>query len=226
MKKFITCNEVSVKYESTLALSSCSFEIDAGNFLGIFGANGSGKSTLLKSIAGLVKPTSGSININGIKKHEIAYMAQQTYIQKDFPASVYEVALSGTLCKHKNFYFYSKNDKNLANKNLELLGMESLKRKSFQELSGGQRQRVLLAKMLCAEAKLLLLDEPMSELDIAATKQLYSTLKDINSQGITIIMISHDVQTVSEFCDKILHLGSKHFFGNREEYFRSFKNLC
>jgi zinc transport system ATP-binding protein len=134
-------------------------------------------------------------------------MAQQTQIQKDFPASVYEVVLSGTLCKHKHFYFYNKDDKKQADKNLELLGMESIKRKSFQELSGGQRQRVLLARMLSAEAKLLLLDEPATGLDTLAASQLYDTLKQLNEQGITIIMVSHDIDTAMKFCSNALHLG-------------------
>jgi zinc transport system ATP-binding protein len=210
--------QVSVKYESALALKDCNFELDAGNFLGVFGKNGSGKSTLLKSIAGLIKPNSGSIDFCGIKKNDIGYMAQQTQIQKDFPASVYEVVLSGTLCRHSRFYFYGKNDKKQADKNLELLGIEQLKRKSFQELSGGQRQRVLLARMLCAEAKLLLLDEPMSGLDADSAKQMYSALKDINSQGATIVMVSHDIQNTISFCDRVLHLEDNYFFGSREEY--------
>ena len=136
-------------------------------------------------------------------------MAQQTHVQKDFPASVYEAIISGTLCKHKKSFFYSKSDKKLTDKNLELLGIKELKCKSIQELSGGQKQRVLLARMLCAEAKLLLLDEPASGLDIASAEKLYSTLKQMNEQGITIIMVSHDIQTTSQFCDKVLHLGNK-----------------
>ncbi|MCL2206772.1 MAG: metal ABC transporter ATP-binding protein [Fibromonadales bacterium] len=216
--KALLCKQISVKYESKLALEECSFEIDTGNFLGVFGKNGSGKSTLLKSIAGIIKPNSGTFDFYGIKKNEIGYMAQQTPVQKDFPASIYEVVISGTLCKHKRFFFYNKNDKKLADKNLELLGIEQLKHKSFQELSGGQKQRVLLARMLCTEAKLLLLDEPASGLDTAAAEQLLSTLKDINSQGVTIIMVSHDIQNAVNFCDKILHLGKAHFFGSREEY--------
>ena len=207
--KILVCNDVSVKYESTLALKNCSFELEAGNFLGVFGENGTGKTTLLKSIAGLIKPSSGTMNFYGIQKREIGYMAQQTLIQKDFPASVYEAIISGTLCKHKKLFFYSKNDKKLTDKNLELLGIKELKCKSIQELSGGQRQRVLLARMLCAEAKLLLLDEPASGLDIASAEKLYSTLKQMNEQGITIIMVSHDIQTTSQFCDKVLHLGNK-----------------
>jgi zinc transport system ATP-binding protein len=207
--KILSCTQVCVKYESTLALKDCSFELDAGNFLGVFGENGTGKSTLLKSIAGLIKPSGGSIDFYGIKKNDIGYMAQQTQIQKDFPASVYEVVLSGTLCRHSRFYFYGKNDKKQADKNLELLGIEQLKRKSFQELSGGQRQRVLLARMLCAEAKLLLLDEPMSGLDIASSKQMHDTLKDVNSRGATIIIVSHDIENTTRFCDRVLHLGSK-----------------
>ena len=149
------------------------------------------------------------MDFHGIKKREIGYMAQQTHVQKDFPASVYEAIISGTLCKHKKFFFYSKSDKKLTDKNLELLGIKELKCKSIQELSGGQRQRVLLARMLCAEAKLLLLDEPASGLDIASAEKLYSTLKQMNEQGITIIMVSHDIQTTSQFCDKVLHLGNK-----------------
>jgi len=205
--KILSCVQVCVKYESALALKDCSFELDAGNFLGVFGKNGSGKSTLLKSIAGLVKPNSGSIEFYGIKKNDIGYMAQQTNVQKDFPANVYEVVLSGTLCRHSKFYFYGKNDKKQADKNLELLGIEQLKHKSIQELSGGQRQRVLLARMLCAEAKLLLLDEPMTGLDAASSRQMHSILKEINSNGVTIIMVSHDIDGTSEFCDKVLNLG-------------------
>ena len=216
--KILSCVQVSVKYESAFALKDCSFELDAGNFLGVFGENGTGKSTLLKSIAGLIKPNSGAVNFHGIKKNDIGYMAQQTQVHKDFPASVYEVVLSGTLCRHKRFYFYGKSDKKLADKNLERLGIEQLKHKSFQELSGGQRQRVLLARMLCGEAKLFLLDEPMSGLDTASVKQMYDTLKDINSLGATIIMVSHDIENTTSFCDKILHLGNEYFFGDREEY--------
>jgi len=216
--KILSCAQVSVKYESTFALKDCSFELEAGNFLGVFGENGAGKSTLLKSIAGLIKPSSGSVNFYGIKKNDIGYMAQQTQVQKDFPASVYEVVLSGTLCRHKRFYFYGKNNKKQADKNLELLGIEQLKHKSFQELSGGQRQRVLLARMLCGEAKLFLLDEPMTGLDAASVKQMYDTLKGINSLGATIIMVSHDIENTTSFCDKILHLGNEHFFGDREQY--------
>jgi len=216
--KILSCAQVSVKYDSTFALKDCIFELDAGNFLGVFGENGTGKSTLLKSIAGLIKLSSGAVNFHGIKKNDIGYMAQQTQVQKDFPASVYEVVLSGTLCRHTKFYFYGKNNKKLADKNLELLGIEQLKRKSFQELSGGQRQRVLLARMLCGEAKLLLLDEPMSGLDAASSKQMYDTLKDINSLGTTIIMVSHDIENTTVFCDKVLHLGNDYFFGSREQY--------
>ncbi|MDR2555797.1 MAG: metal ABC transporter ATP-binding protein [Fibromonadaceae bacterium] len=216
--KILSCTQVSVKYDSTFALKDCSFELDAGNFLGVFGENGTGKSTLLKSVAGLIKPNSGTVNFHGIKKNDIGYMAQQTQVQKDFPASVYEVVLSGTLCRHTRFYFYGKNNKKLADKNLELLGIEQLKHKSIQELSGGQRQRVLLARMLCGEAKLFLLDEPMSGLDATSVKQMHDTLKDINSLGATIIMVSHDIENTANFCDKILHLGNNHFFGSREEY--------
>ncbi|MCL2101956.1 MAG: metal ABC transporter ATP-binding protein [Fibromonadales bacterium] len=213
----LSCRQISVKYESKFALENCSFELDAGSFLGVFGKNGAGKSTLLKSIAGIIKPNSGTLNL-GIKKNEIGYMAQQTPVQKDFPASVYEIVISGTLCKRRYFYFYGKNDKKTADKNLEMLGIEQLKRKSFQELSGGQKQRVLLARMLCAEAKLLLLDEPASGLDIDASKQLHNILKDVNSQGVTIIMVSHDIQNTVNFCTQVLHLGSKYFFGNRGDY--------
>jgi len=207
LQKILSCSQICVKYESTFALSNCSFELDAGNFLGVFGPNGSGKSTLLKSIAGIIKPSQGSVNFYGIKKNEIGYMAQQTAVHRDFPASVYEIVISGTLCRHKYFYFYNKNDKKLADKNLELLGIEQLKHKSFQELSAGQKQRALLARMLCAEAKMLLLDEPTNGLDIETANQLYSILKYINSQGITVIIVSHDISGVAKFCDRTLHLG-------------------
>ena len=204
--KILSCKDVSVKYDSVFALKNCSFELEAGDFLGIFGKNGSGKTTLLKSIAGLIKLYSGTIDFHGIKKKEIGYVAQQIVIQKDFPASVFEAVISATHTKHKNIFFYSKEDKKLVDKNLELLGIKDLKQKSIQELSGGQRQRVMLARMLCAEAKLLLLDEPTSGLDSATIELLHGVLKEINLNGTTIIMVSHDEPNTKKDCNRTLYL--------------------
>lgn len=185
------------------------------------GENGSGKSTLVKGLLRLKQPQEGSISINGgLKANEIGYLPQQTAVQKDFPASVYEVVLSGRLSSRGLRPFYSKEDRQTANENMKKLSILELKDKCYRELSGGQQQRVLLCRALCATRKVLLLDEPAAGLDPLVTQDLYRLIQKINSEmGITIIMVSHDIQKAMEYASHILHLKSKQaFFGSAENY--------
>lgn len=220
MSTVISCNDVSVKYGLGYAVQNVTFDLEQGDYLCIVGENGSGKTTLMKSILGLLKPFSGQILFQGIKQTEIGYLPQQTVVQKDFPANVFEVVLSGCLNKHGVIARFTKKDRETANKNIQLLGIEALKKKSYRDLSGGQQQRVLLARALCATERLLMLDEPVNGLDPMMTADMYALLQRINKEmGITIIMISHDIKSAVRFGNKILHMQtSPVFYGFTEEY--------
>ena len=219
----IECKDVSVKYENQVVLEDISFSIEQGDYLCIVGENGSGKSTLVKTILGLENSKLGQIVFGeGLNKNEIGYLPQQTQAQKDFPASVYEVVLSGCLNSKGFSPFYSMKDKKLANEMIKSLGIENIKRKSFRELSGGQQQRVLLARALCSTKKIIILDEPITGLDPTVTREMYSLIKEINKKGITIIMVSHDINFAVNNASKILHLKKNiKFFGNTEDYANS-----
>lgn len=227
--KQLECKNVYINYDTNNAVKNVSFSIDEGDYLCIVGENGSGKSSLIKAILGLEKIKSGEILfLNGIKKSEIGYLPQQTIVQKNFPASVYEVVLSGTLNNRGIKPFYSKKEKELANQNIEKLGIKDIKNKSYKELSGGQQQRVLLARALCSTKKIIVLDEPITGLDINITKEMYSIIRKINEEGTTIIMVSHDINFAINNANKILHLQTEcKFFGTVNDYINSniYKNF-
>jgi len=186
------------------------------------GENGSGKSTLIKGMLGLLKPTGGSLSVaDELKRGGIGYLPQQTAAQKDFPATVQEVVLSGTLSRRGNRPFYSRAERKLAAHNLERLGIEHLKQKCYRELSGGQQQRVLIARALCATEQLLILDEPITGLDPSAIQDFYHLIKKLNKEdGITIIMVSHDIGNVISQANKILHLHRRVVFCGTAEAYR------
>ncbi len=216
----ITCKNLELAYDGKTVLSDLSFEIENGSYLCVVGENGSGKSTLMKALLGLIKPISGEIVFSeNLKQNEIGYLPQQTDIQKDFPASVWEVVLSGTLGKRGAMPFYSSKEKKTAESNMRSLGIWDLKKVSYQDLSGGQQQRVLLARAMCAAASLLVLDEPISGLDPIAAEEMYKIISDLNKKGITVIMISHDIPSAVKYASHILHLHNKPlFFGTTQEY--------
>lgn len=220
----ITCKDVCLGYDGQTVLQDVNFEVCRGDLLCIVGENGSGKSTLIKGLLGLKAPLSGSITLgDGLKHTEIGYLPQQTELQRDFPASVMEVVLSGRLNGMHGRPFYSKADRAAALENLERMGIDDLKNQSYQALSGGQQQRVLLARALCATKKLLLLDEPVTGLDPVATGELYNLIKLINlCNNITVIMVTHDIEAALRYSTKVLHLGKTQlFFGATEAYKKS-----
>lgn len=216
----INVNNVSLGYEGKPIVTDLNFQVDKGDYLCIVGENGSGKSTLMKTLLGQKNVLSGKIEFSdGLKQNEIGYLPQQTQVQKDFPASVREVVMSGCLNSSRLSPFYSKTQKNQAAEIMKKLGITDLSKKCYRELSGGQQQRVLLARALCATKKLLVLDEPVAGLDPVVTKNLYRLISDINKEGITVIMVSHDIHAAIEFASHILHIGNKPlFFGTKEEY--------
>lgn len=215
----IKCNNVALGYDSNIIIDKLSFEVNKGDYLCIIGENGSGKSTLMKTLLGLKAPLGGEIIFgDGLKKNEIGYLPQQTVVQRDFPASVYEIVISGCLNKTGMKPFYSKADKELAKKNMERMNITDLSKRCYRELSGGQQQRVLLARALCATDRLLLLDEPVSGLDPKVTAEMYELIKQLNKQGLTVIMISHDMNASLSYASHILKIGSDIFFGTKEAY--------
>ncbi len=221
MKPIITCVDVDFGYENIDAVIDLNLEIFPGDYLCIVGQNGAGKSTLIKGLLGLLKPTAGRIEIDEeLKKGGIGYLPQQTPAQKDFPATVFEVVISGTLGQRKNRPFYSAAEKKTASDNLERLGISALSGRCYRDLSGGQQQRVLIARALCATKGLLILDEPVAGLDPAAMKDFYNLIKELNQDdGITIIMVSHDVANVVSQANRILELGQRVLFdGTAAEY--------
>ena len=216
----ISCENLSVSYEKHIAVANVSFHIDDGDYLCIVGENGSGKSTLMKAMLGLLPLKSGKISFNGITLKDIGYLPQQTQIQRDFPASVFEVVLSGCLSRRGIMPFFTKSDKLFACKKLERLGISELRYHSYRELSGGQQQRVLLARALCATERLIFLDEPVSGLDPIVTAEMYDIIRTLNQKdGITVVMVSHDVPGIISSASKILHMDTRLlFFGSSSEY--------
>ena len=216
----LECKDLSFAYDGETVLSGINFSIDAGSYLYIVGENGSGKSTLMRGILGLKQPQKGEIIFNDLAPTEIGYLPQQTQIQRDFPASVREVVLSGRLNSMKGRLFYNAADKAAAAENMERLGIDDIAGRCYLELSGGQQQRVLLARAMCATKKLLLLDEPVTGLDPVAANEMYNLIKLVNlCDNTSVIMISHDIHAAVRYATHILHLGrSQLFFGTTAQY--------
>ena len=218
----LSCQNLCLGYEGKEIIHNLEFDVNEGDYLCIVGENGSGKSTLMRTVLGLQPPLSGKIAYgDSLSKNEIGYLPQQTQVQKDFPATVWEVVLSGCQGRCGLRPFYSKEDKALAKENIEKMGITHLTKRCYRQLSGGQQQRVLLARALCATRKILLLDEPVSGLDPAVTSEMYQLIESLNKSGITVIMISHDIHAALRYASHILHIGKNIFFGTKEEYLRS-----
>lgn len=218
----LTIKDLSLGYDKMTVAEGLNFEVNAGDYLCIVGENGSGKTTLMKTLLHLQEPIGGSIIVgDGLKADEIGYLPQQTVVQRDFPASVWEIVLSGFQAHIGLRPFYNKEEKKIALENMERMGITEFKDRCYRELSGGQQQRVLLARALCATGKILLLDEPVSGLDPRVTIEMYELIKELNDSGITIIMISHDIQAAAKYASHILHVGKNIFFGTKQEYAES-----
>lgn len=221
---YLTCENVTLRYESTPVLKNLSFSVEKGDYLCIVGENGSGKSTLIKCLLGLKAADEGKLTLgDGLKRSEIGYLPQQSMIQRDFPASVREVVLSGCLNSHGLHPFYTKKDRVRAEEQMKCMRITELADRCYRELSGGQQQRVLLARALCATKKLLLLDEPVTGLDPLVTTELYGILEHLHrDHGITVIMVTHDVECAVRHAKSILHIGKKtSFFGPCTDYLNS-----
>lgn len=218
----LTCEHLMLGYEGRPVVSDLSFSVNAGDYLCIVGENGSGKTTLMKTLLHLQPPIAGTIRLgDGLKRHAIGYLPQQSAQQRDFPASVREIVTSGCLNASGYAPFFARAQKLRAEHNMQRLGIDGLARRSYRELSGGQQQRVLLARALCAASHMLLLDEPAAGLDPTITEDMYALIRKLNRDGMTILMISHDVQHALSEATHILHLGKSLFFGTVGDYVTS-----
>ncbi len=217
----IQCTNLTLAYDGTVVANEIDFTVNTGDYLCILGENGSGKSTLVRTLLGLKAPATGTITFgDGLHPREIGYLPQQTAVQRDFPASVREVVLSGCIGRFEHSLFYTKLQKDLAAYHMERMGIADLAKKCYRDLSGGQQQRVRLARALCATGKMLLLDEPTAGLDPLVSRDLYTLIEHLNkTERITIVMVSHDVEAARHAASHILHLKKKQlFFGTREAY--------
>jgi len=216
----IAVKNLSVEYAKTLVFRKINFEILAGDFICLVGCNGAGKTTLIKTILGLIEPSAGSVEFLGMSRKEIGYISQETVITSNFPATVEEIVLSGLL-NQKRGIFYTKSDKEKCEEALAKFGMKKMLKKHFAELSGGQRQKIWLARAVVATKKLLILDEPGNNLDSKSKKELYAELLKLNAQGITVVMITHDLGVVADFADRIqvMYAGEIMETGTVEEIF-------
>lgn len=220
----LTCREVALGYEGKAIVENLNFHVDKGNYLCIVGENGSGKSTLMKTLLNLKKPLHGALEFDpSLTQKMIGYLPQQTVVQKDFPASVREIVLSGCLNRGGARPFYTKAEKELARSNMEKMGILHLEKRCYRELSGGQQQRVLLARALSATREVLLLDEPVAGLDPKVTKEMYELIAKLNrEEGITVIMVSHDIAAAVRYASHILHISKTPlFFGKTADYLKT-----
>ncbi len=216
----ITCENLSLGYDGKPVSEGVSFSVHRGDYLCIVGENGAGKSTLIKALLGLNPPLSGKIvRAQGLKATGIGYLPQHTEVQRDFPATVKEIVLSGCTARSGMLPVYTAAQKKRAAAQIERLGLTSLQKRCYRELSGGQRQRVLLARALCATEEILLLDEPVAGLDPVVTKEMYEIIEQLNEDGVTIIMVSHDISAAVRYATHVLHLSRRPlFFGKKEDY--------
>ncbi|EGG91075.1 hypothetical protein HMPREF0491_02425 [Lachnospiraceae oral taxon 107 str. F0167] len=218
----IKCEKLSLGYDGKAIVDNLNFEIQNGDYLCVLGENGVGKSTLIKTLLKLIKPISGEVVYNeNLLPTEIGYLSQQQQLLKDFPASVFEIVLSGCQSKVGIRPFYKREEKQTAKEKIEKLGLLDLMTRSFSELSGGQQQRVLLARALMAGQRLMILDEPVTGLDPEASRKMYEIINELNKSNMTIVMISHDIEVALDYATKVLYIGQNIFYGTTLEYKKS-----
>ncbi|MGI6767243.1 MAG: metal ABC transporter ATP-binding protein [Lentihominibacter sp.] len=219
----LICKNLCIGYDGKALVKDLNFLVNTGDYLCIVGENGSGKSTLMKTILGLQSSISGKIFLKGgLKRNQIGYLPQQAVVRKDFPASVREIVLSGCQSRCGIRPYYNREERRLAAEAMKKVRIEKLAGRCFRELSGGQQQRVLLARALCAARKMMVLDEPVSGLDPKVTAEMYAFIEKLNREdGITIIMVSHDIEEAIDRASHVLHIGDGVFFGTKDEYLQS-----
>jgi zinc transport system ATP-binding protein len=202
----IRCRQLTLGYGNKEVVRDLDYDVNVEDYLCVIGRNGSGKTTFLRGIAGLLPPRSGTIELcEDLKRSEIGFLPQISVVQRDFPASVEEIVLSAFQGKKGFLPFYGKARRERAMECMALTRTESLRKSCFRELSGGQKQRVLLARALCAAERLLLLDEPVTGLDPESAETMYRVVKDLHRNGMTIVMVTHDVDAALNDATRVMN---------------------
>jgi len=214
---------VSVQFNRTVALDKIGFELHQGERVAVIGPNGAGKSTLFNTISGVVTPTRGEINIFGHIPGEhicIAYVPQRSQVDWDFPVNVADVVMMGRVRRLGLFRWPKRNDWEFVNGALELVGMDHLAERQIGELSGGQQQRVFIARALAQEAELMLMDEPLTGLDVNSQDKMFEILDELRERGVTIMVSTHDLNLAAERFDRLMLLNRELIgFGRASEIF-------
>jgi ABC-type Mn2+/Zn2+ transport system ATPase subunit len=206
----IDIENVTVNYNGKIALHSASMQLKAGSICGLVGINGSGKSTLFKAVMGFVKPATGRVLINGLpikmvqKKGLVAYVPQSEDVDWNFPVSVYDVVMMGRYGYMNILRIPSEKDKRVVQESLERVQMWDIRHNQIGELSGGQKKRAFFARALAQEAKVLLLDEPFTGVDIKTEKAMIGLLIQLREQGHTILISTHDLASITTFCNQVV----------------------
>jgi len=215
--KLIEVKELSFAYKKDFVLKNINFSLENKDFFAITGPNGGGKSTLIKLILGLLSPKIGKVEFNNLKKSDIGYVPQNTNINLEFPITVLDVVMMGNGSKHNSKRFfnigYSNFEVECAKNSLSKVGMDKFIKNKISDLSGGQRQRVMIARAICSHPKLLVLDEPTSNIDVNGQKEIYKLLKELN-KDITILVVTHDLTVISNYANKVLYVNQEGFMHN------------
>ena len=222
MNKIIEIKNLFFAYDKIDVLEDINLDILDNDFLAIIGPNGGGKSTLLKLILGLLKSKRGFIK-KDLKNLSIGYVPQNTNLNIDFPITSLEVVLMGHTGKKKSFFGYKKDDISCALNSLKQVGMEDFADSKIGDLSGGQRQRVFIARALCSNPKIMLLDEPTASIDVKGQSEIYDLLKDLN-KSISIVVISHDISVLMNYAKNVAHINKNlvyHHLKNIEDTFNA-----
>ena len=214
--ELINISNLSYKYHKTDVLENINLIIKDDDFLAIIGPNGGGKSTLLKLILGLLTPQNGTI-INNIKTNQVGYVPQNTNLNIDFPITALEIVLMGHISSKKRLFGYSKEDIACAKASLEKVSMGDFANSKIGDLSGGQRQRVFIARALCSNPKIMLLDEPTASIDVKGQREIYELLKELN-KSICIVVVSHDISVLLNYAKNVAHI-------NKNLVYHSLENI-
>ncbi|MGB9877270.1 MAG: metal ABC transporter ATP-binding protein [bacterium] len=216
-KPLLEFKDVHLGYRGEVILPSVNLLIEEGDFLGIVGPNGAGKTTLLRAIAGVLKPIKGQVIVYK-PNLSLGYVPQRSLLDEAYPLTALEIASMG-LYKKIGVLKPVRKYEEKAREALRIVGLAGMEKKLYRELSGGQKQKVLLARALVSEPEILLLDEPITDLDVGSQKAMMDFLSDLNKEkGITILLVSHLLDVVAERANKIVMLGDgKVVSGTREE---------
>lgn len=228
----IELHNIFVGYKDLIVLEDISINIPRGSFLAVVGPNGGGKTTLIKTILGLIKPGSGTVNVfgkpaycQGGNRKKIGYVPQVLSIDANFPIHAKDVVLMGRYGRIGLLKNPALKDKKIAKETMDKIGILELADKPIGRLSGGQRQRVFLARALANEPEILFLDEPTTGIDVPSTEGLYELLHKLHNEGITIIIVSHDIGVVASYVDTIACLNKRLIAHGRPEEVINPENL-